>query len=407
MDEVILTLGAEPEIVFTSVGGTLRVVGSDGNEFRAKSEDNTLTTEQRNGSLAVVCQTDCVARLPRRARLKILQVADDARIESLDGPTEIQSVGGDLILRQTAVVTVNHVGGDLNARRIGGNLTIKSVGGDLSAQGIEGEFTAEDVGGELHLRDVKVGARARAGGDVNLHVEENPTGEFNLEAGGDIRCRIPTTASARFTLQASGESMINLPGAQIENQAGQKIITLNTGISRFNLHAQGDIALMASSIEAEMGANFGDHWGDELGQMGEHWGEGLGQMADVISGQIESQIQAQMARFEKQLAKRLDHVGATLNNARGLRMEAMAERARQTAERAGEAARRRAERQTEHLRRGGFPWNFDFPGQGEPSPTPASEPVSNEERLSILRMLEQKKITAMEAEQLLSALEGR
>ena len=40
------------------------------------------------------------------------------------------------------------------------------------------------------------------------------------------------------------------------------------------------------------------------------------------------------------------------------------------------------------------------------SPEPASEPVSEEERLAILRMLEQKKITPDEAEKLLAALEG-
>jgi hypothetical protein len=34
------------------------------------------------------------------------------------------------------------------------------------------------------------------------------------------------------------------------------------------------------------------------------------------------------------------------------------------------------------------------------------DPVSNEERLMILQMLEEKKITLQEAEQLLAALEG-
>jgi hypothetical protein len=39
-------------------------------------------------------------------------------------------------------------------------------------------------------------------------------------------------------------------------------------------------------------------------------------------------------------------------------------------------------------------------------PTPPSEPVAEEERLAVLKMLAEKKITAEQAEQLLNALEG-
>jgi hypothetical protein len=40
-------------------------------------------------------------------------------------------------------------------------------------------------------------------------------------------------------------------------------------------------------------------------------------------------------------------------------------------------------------------------------PKPPVDPVTEEERLMILRMLEQKKITLEEADELLSALEGQ
>ena len=40
-------------------------------------------------------------------------------------------------------------------------------------------------------------------------------------------------------------------------------------------------------------------------------------------------------------------------------------------------------------------------------PEPPRDPVSNEERMTILRMLAQKKITAEQADQLLAALSGK
>lgn len=53
----------------------------------------------------------------------------------------------------------------------------------------------------------------------------------------------------------------------------------------------------------------------------------------------------------------------------------------------------------------GTRWRWDAAAGASPSDTP-SEPVTGEERMLILRMLQEKKITSEQAEQLLAALEG-
>jgi hypothetical protein len=82
------------------------------------------------------------------------------------------------------------------------------------------------------------------------------------------------------------------------------------------------------------------------------------------------------------------------------------------AKRAEEAARRverHAERQARHWRGNlkSGPWTWESGSKSAPTPpTPPSEPVAEEERMAILKMLSEKKITAEQAEQLLNALEG-
>jgi hypothetical protein len=49
-------------------------------------------------------------------------------------------------------------------------------------------------------------------------------------------------------------------------------------------------------------------------------------------------------------------------------------------------------------------WQWDLSPRG---PVEAGEPVSEAERLQILKMLQEKKITLEEAEKLLAALEGK
>jgi hypothetical protein len=84
-------------------------------------------------------------------------------------------------------------------------------------------------------------------------------------------------------------------------------------------------------------------------------------------------------------------------------------RTQEKLERKLEAARRRSEMKAQAAERraqfhGRRSWNVEWPTT---PPAPPKEPVSDEERLMILRMLEQKKITLEEAEELLSALEGK
>ena len=79
----------------------------------------------------------------------------------------------------------------------------------------------------------------------------------------------------------------------------------------------------------------------------------------------------------------------------------------EAARRAERHAERHAGRFARHGKHAG-PWNWDFGPKGVPNPPPPpSEPVSEDERMAILKMLAEKKITAEQAEQLLTALEGK
>jgi len=92
-----------------------------------------------------------------------------------------------------------------------------------------------------------------------------------------------------------------------------------------------------------------------------------------------------------------------------LRAQEKMQRAREKLDRKLAAAQRRVEereRATAGRKEGQEKrtWSFDWPTTS--SPAQSQGEASDEERLMILRMLEQKKISLAEAEQLLEALEG-
>jgi hypothetical protein len=435
MDQIVLVTGEAPEVVLPSIGGDLRLSGWEQNQFQAESdEDRSLTAEQKNGNITLHCHADCTVRVPRRARLRIQHVGGDARVKSVEGPVEIQNVGGDLVLRRTVEVAVGNVSGDLSAKKIDGSLRIGAVGGDVSARSVAGEFQADTVGADLYLRDLDAGARARVGADVILNLDFAPNHTYEFKAGGDILCRVPPDASVKLELHAGGEISVDAMGAQVTGNAHSKWVTLGTGEAQVKLDAGGDLSITSLTADPEAMGDFGEHFGEEFGVMAE-------ELASQIETQIESQIEAQMADFEKQLSERMANLNFGMGGAHvnaeeiAARAQHAAERVAAQARRQAKAAQRKAERQADAVRRRaeaaqrraermaerhqrhaehkpkfgrGFPFNFEVPRPPKPPmpPTPPSEPVSNDERMTILRMLEQGKITVDQAEKLLAALEG-
>jgi hypothetical protein len=438
MDQVVLNTGEAPEIVITLIGGDLRLSGWEQNQFQAECEDErSLQAEQQENAIRLHCGMDCTVRVPRRAVLQVERVGGDARVKSVEGPVEIRNVGGDLVLRRTAAVVVGRVGGDVSAKKIDGPLRIEMASGDVSARSVAGEFHAEKVGADLYLRDVEAGAHANVGSDAILNIDFAPNRAYYFKAGGDIVCHLSPNASAKLMVGAGGDIAVDVTGAQIEGNSARKVVTLGRGEAEVTLQAGNDVSLTGLSADPDAMGDFGEHFGEEFGVMAEEF-------AARIESQIESQIEAQMADFEKQLSERMAGLDINLGGL-GMNAEEIAARARRAAERATEAARRkaeaaqrRAERQAEtaqrraeraaeraarHAQHGahkwrGFAFHFDAPRPPTPpapprpptpprAPAPPVEPVSNDERMAILRMVEQKKITVEEAEKLLAALEGK
>jgi hypothetical protein len=411
MDQILHGVGEAPTIYVQTVGGDLRVTGWDQPDILAGSSDErSLRAAQDGEQVTVEAGADCGLHVPRRARLVIDNVAGEARLKSLDGSAQIGSVGGDLSLRQAGAVQVGRVGGDLSAKKVSGALEVGQVGGDMSARTVAGDVKVGRAGGDLYLRDVDGAIQAAAGGDVGLNVAFAPGRAYHLRAGADVICRLAPAASVRLSVAAGGDLSVDVAGAETEGHGRERVVVVRGGEAEARLEAGGDVAVTGLAAGP-----------DAMGDFGERFGEDFSVMAEEFAVHIDSQIESQMADFEKQLNERLAGLGASFGPG-GARAEEIAarvrraaekvERKQETAQRKLDEARRKAEREAVRARqraergrgRGG-PWlRFDQPSPARP---PASDPVTDEERMTILRMVEQGKISVADAEKLLAALENR
>ncbi len=423
MDKQFASTSASPHVVL-DVSGDLRLKGQDDFEVVAKSDSpEDLALEARDDQVAIRCTSNCSVRVPRAAVVEIHSAHGEAVIKALDGSLSIETVDGDLELRSVCVTSIGKVNGNLTAKNVDGDLSIESIAGDVFVRSVQGNFTvAKSINGNLNLTDVGGSAKASANGNILLRLDPAPGHDYEFDCTGNLFCRLSSDASVEISVPKASQVMVDLPGIHASAPVQTPYaLTLGEGDAKITLSAKGNVVLDTHAPEWDM-EDYDINIGAEV--------EG---MADAVSQQINQQVESQVRMIEDQLNAQLSSLTMRLSAAKLTEDQArrIEDRAREASERATQRAQERVHRAQERMeqrmaaaqrkmeykaqamerasRHGRHPVGmgiFTVPGSPKP-PTPSGEPVNEEERLMILRMLEQKKITMEEAENLLTALEDQ
>lgn len=409
-----------PEIIIDQVGGNLQVKGWENPVVMVNATPHDLHLEEQDDVVRLSCASDCEIRLPSGASVNVKTAHGNAQFRFLEDPLRIGIIHGSLFLRNVAETNVEMVHGELMARQVSGDLNIQRVMGNAMLRNVQGECSLGEVGGNLDLRDVEDEIKITAEGNARIRLSAMLGSEYSVQAQGNVHCRLPENASLRLSLSSEAESIVvkQVEGSRVYSQP-QCEVTLGSGLGKMAISAGGNIFLSAQ----ESG------WGEEERE-GKPAGYPLPEdFGEQIARQVEGQIQSQMESMNRQLQEQMAALTATISKSgyspeeterimrqaqeRSERAAAQAQekmrRTQEKLERKLEDARRKSERGAQSAGRAGshphsHTWHFEWP---PPPPAQAKEPVGEEERLLILRMLEQKKISLQEAEVLLSALEGK
>jgi DUF4097 and DUF4098 domain-containing protein YvlB len=422
MDNLSVTTTVAPDVIIDQVSGNLQIKGWERPELLAKAEQNNLTLEEKDDVVKLSCKSNCTIYLPHAASIQIDSIGGNADFKLLEDQLSIQKAHGSIVLRNVASTQIGSVSGDFSAKSIAGDLQVKKIRGNASVKYVQGKCTLEHVDGNLSLRNTEGDIFAYTGGNTRIRLNVLLADNYQFQADGNIHCRIPEDADVKLDLSSKAEVIkVRFPGiSETYRQASSELI-LGTGDAQMGISAGGTLYLVGQATSWE-----------ETEDQRFDFSEGAGMLPDdfsqQISQQVEAQIEAQMEAMTLQLNEHMAQLSQQISQS-GMspeQVEQILQQARETSERETaraqenlrrsqekvgrklEAAQRRhtlkakaAERRARtHSRKS---WGTDWSSM--PSPQSA-EPVTEEERSTILRMLEQKKISIDEAEQLLSALEG-
>jgi len=354
-------------------------------------------------------------------------------------------VGGELSLRDVGAVTIDAVGGDISAKRVrndlvvkdsggdcvvhgvNGKLSIQGVGGDLVAkdiqkdvvvenvggdavlQDLDGQFSAKAVGGDLILSEIKGGIEAIASGDAIITFSPVPWQAYSIQAGGDIYAEVPEDVNAEFELESEkGKIEINLKEDEQTIREKTHSLTLGEGGPSVALSSGGEIVLSDKNSKRFSGPEV------DFGIFAD-----MGSMADEMAQQTSAQIEEQLGMLEEHLnshladlSETLDLAGLSEEKARKVqeRVEEARQRAAHSAQRAHSKLDRKlaqAQRKAAHYARREKRRTEEFDIEAIlAAKEKVARTVSDEDRIMILKMLQEKTITTEQADNLLSALEG-
>ena len=461
MAKKTIETGDSPQVIVENIGSDLQVKGWDRAEVLVQSSsDNDIVLEEREEDILVSCPSDCVLYVPQKASITVKMIGSGARFRSIDGAVIVDKVGSDLSLHDIGSAQVGTVGTDLSVRRIRnalsvikvgssasvqdvgnadldfvgsqliakrvrGDLKVDRVGSNLVVRDVDGQVSFGEIGGSLHLRDISGGVTAEVGGSATVDFAPVSWQVYDIQAGGAIRCSVPLDVNAKFDIDCAAQ-LIRIKSVEGSETIKERYHTciMGDGDAPIKLSAGGNVHIISQGGGLDDAKDFEVDFGDEIGSIADEIAEQTTQQIEAQMEMLEEQLNAQMAGLSVSLGaagmseERMRKVAERLERAKeraAERAEAASHRAQLKMERKIAAAQRKAERKARatavrearrERKRTGYT-DHEVVITPPPVRSKPQEPVSEEERMMILQMLQDQKISVDQAEELLSALDGR
>ena len=356
--------------------------------------------------------------------LRVDFVAGDASVKSMDS-ADLQTVQGSLRAKALDRLQVGRVAGELIVKDVEGPVSAEQVDGNAILKDVGGMVAIDKVAGNLVARDVLGGVKAGGiGGNLAFSGDLGSGCTYQFRTGGNAVLKLADDVNASLTLKAGGRLASSVTLTEEVRTENTLSGTLGDGGTELTVKAGGHITLGHPGHESW-------HWDEEgLWEEAEGEPEPAGfSLGDEITRQVDESLRAidleavsrkaseSIERAMAQMRAKLESIDwervghqaeGTMERALGQmqrELDKLSERAarqQEKMERMAEQRQRQAERMAERQRRHASrvqTWQA-----GQPKPAPEPTPSFDEERLSILTMVEQGQITIQEAETLLDAL---
>ncbi|MEN6436400.1 MAG: hypothetical protein ABFD58_11375 [Anaerolineaceae bacterium] len=363
----------------------LNISGWDQNIFEIVGDPAGIQIIADDKTTRLTSVDDCDIRVPMHYSVHIEKASGDTWLNDLLGEVKVDKVHGDFSAARIANIAIEKVGGDCSLEEIATPLTCRQIGGDLICSSLAGGLTEASAGGDAKLLNVYGGVRLNAGGDISIGMSDSLGEPVVLRAGGDVVVSIPPSSGWSFDLTSGGNDIrLDLAGKKERIDDWAVLRTEGDGKSPLRVKAGGDIRITDIPLSTEK-------FQQRAEKMESH-------RSHVLSIQIPHiQTVIDNAEISADLADRI----ARKTEAAVRKAEDRIDAAMRKIDQHGSSSRVEYVNSSDNA-------SIPSPDGEKEAGTTVEKPVSHiteEEKLVVLRMLQDNKLTVEEADRLLDALE--
>ena len=394
------------KLVVASVGGSLYLTGWNQEEIRIKDLSDQDQVKTKKDRVEIQIPGDGFIHIPHHMEVEIQSVGRDAVIKRINSDLNISSVGGDLTLSDISAAAAGSIGGDLIAKRVQGDLKVENIGGDALVDNIQGQISLRQIGGDIILAEVAGGIETSAGGEGTIDFHPVPWQAYKIEVGGNLSASMPEESNADLVIK-SGAKDISLTLGELEIKSKEKELSQQVGEGGPTVifTAGGKVFISGDDFSVFTGIKM------NMEDFGSFTADFSAHTADQIKISLDD-LEVDLRESLSGLSDTLEGIGISEENMRklGIQIEESSKMAAEKAELAAIKAQAKVEKKIAQARRKALKAQskmkeFDLGDFLETQKEKRA--VTESERLLILEMLQEKKISLDEADQLLKALEGK
>jgi len=395
----------DTQLVIEEITGDLVIQGWSREEVQILG--NAAEPKQKGKTCSLQLEGDIHLSVPHHLILRIETISGDLVIKNLSRGLEIASVGGDASLQNTAAVTIAEIGGDLHAVRVLGDLVVKKLVGDGKAQDVGGQLSLH-AGGDLEINAFNRGADLSSSGDAVLVFDPLPWQAYRLHSDGDLTIYLPPSAAVALEINSGADRItVKLSDYDQVIETRHHALQIGENGASLQLSAGGNVRILETLPDPQRaGTPPESYWY-------------VNQLLRDFSLQTTRQLEGQLNSLEEDLQQTLTGLSASLESS-GLTEQKLGElkvrllestqRAAQKTKIAAQKAEQKihqsitkAQQKASSFREKNKVFNLEEFLFGEKSPASSAD----QERMLILKMLEEQKITSAEAAALITALEKK
>ena len=240
----------DEEKVLIKAHATLDVEGWEGTDVSIETDLNVQRIRREDGGLYLMFVDDASVKIPAHANLIIQKANGNARVRNVNGVIEVNSVSGNLAIQKASRVKVSRVSGNCLVQDVAGDLEIQGVGGNLKGKDCYGNVQIDKVNAGIELLGLHRGIDARAMGDVHVSFLQESSEPVRLRSAASIDLNMSFALDAEMKVRTNAHlTELVLEGRQEVIKHRKHVLLVGEGKRKYDLEANGKIRVVAGQVE--------------------------------------------------------------------------------------------------------------------------------------------------------------